>query len=97
MKIHFPYMICGEDHPTSQCPQKDGVHRFLAQNFPPKQPFVLTHPPPPPQNMVATNPASPQGGMEGTPLQEGSSSNASIFMCDQMVNLQTREKKYDIF
>jgi hypothetical protein len=59
----------------------------------PQQPVVLTHPfPPQPQNMVATNPSPLQGGMEGTPHHEGSSLNASIFMCDQMVNLQTEPR-----
>jgi hypothetical protein len=38
-----------------------------------------------------------QGGMEGTPHHEGSSSNSTIFMCDQRVNFQTRSKNYDIF
>jgi hypothetical protein len=69
--------------------RKDEIHHYLAQQKAPQQPIVLTHPfPPQPQHMVATNPSPPQGGMEGTPHHEGSSSN-SIFMCDQMVNLQT--------
>jgi hypothetical protein len=69
----------------------------LAQQWAPQQPIVLTHPfPPQPQNMVATNPSPPQGGMEGTPHHEGSSSNASMFMCDHTINLQTRAKNYDI-
>jgi hypothetical protein len=62
----------------------------------PQQLIVLTHPfPPQPQHMVATNISPLQGSMEGTPQHEGSSLNATIFMCDQMVNMQTREKKYD--
>jgi len=44
---------------------------------------------PHPQNMVAKNLSPPQGGMEGTPHHEGSSLNASIFICYQMANLQT--------
>jgi hypothetical protein len=46
--------------------------------------------------MVAKNLSPPQGGMEGTPHHKGYSSNVSIFMCDQMVNLQMRAKNYDI-
>jgi hypothetical protein len=38
--------------------------------------------PPQPQNMVSTNLTPLQGGMEGTPHPDGSSSNVSTFMCD---------------
>jgi hypothetical protein len=49
------------------------------------------------QHMVATSYSPHKGGMEGTPHHEGSSSNDSFFMCDHMVNLQTRENNYDTF
>jgi hypothetical protein len=97
-KIHFICTICGDDHPTHQCPWKDEVHIFLAQQQAPQHPIVLTHPfPPQPQNMVSTNLAPLQGGMECTPHHEGSSSNAYFFMCDHIINLQTQDKNYDIF
>jgi hypothetical protein len=48
------------------------------------------------QNMVSKNPAPLQGGMVGTPHQEGSSSNYYVLICDQMVNLKMRTKNYDI-
>jgi hypothetical protein len=43
-KSRFPDMICGEDHPTHQCPQKDEVHQFLAKQKAPQQPSFLIHP-----------------------------------------------------
>jgi hypothetical protein len=47
------------------------------------------------QKMVASNPSPPQGGMEGTPQLGGSSSNFQVFMCDQMVSLQTQAHNYE--
>jgi hypothetical protein len=40
-KSQFPCMICGEDHPTHQCPQKDEVHIFLAQQKAPPTTYCL--------------------------------------------------------
>jgi hypothetical protein len=91
-------MICGDDHPTHQCPWKDEVHRFLAQQWPPTTAYCPnTSFPPQPQNMVSTNIASSQGGMEGIPHDEGYSLNDTIFMCEKIVNLQKRAKNYEIF
>jgi hypothetical protein len=87
-----------EKHPTHQCPWKDEIHRYLAQQKAPQQSIVLTHPfPAQPQHMVATNSTSPQGGMAGTPHHEGYSLNATIFMYDQTINLQTQVENYHIF
>jgi hypothetical protein len=45
--------------------------------------------------MVAKNPTPLQGGIIGTPQFEGSSLNSTVFMCDQMVSLQTKACNYE--
>jgi hypothetical protein len=96
-KAQFPCTICGEDHPTHQCPQKDEIHQYLAQQRGPPTTYCINSSLPSPTSKHGCLKSFPSTrGITGTPHHEGSSSNASIYMCDHMVNLQTQNKNYDI-
>jgi hypothetical protein len=43
-KPHYPYLICGEDHYTKDCPRRAGVTKFLQGIETPPTPVVMSQP-----------------------------------------------------
>lgn len=92
--VYFPYTICKGDHLTYHCRHNDDIHKFSAQKVSSSQHVVLMNPSPR-QQLVTTTPPSPHGGNYENVQTGDITSNASIFPCEQDINLQAHTENYD--
>ena len=48
-KAKYPYLLCGGDHFTKECPRRDEINKFLKSN---PTPVVLIYPFPSQQQLI---------------------------------------------